>query len=133
VLPASVGQHPLILREARNTEGVGVTHASYSNGRYGRELYHAPRWFAPSNRLLGRQVLIPYRIFYGADVNVDIATPGGVPAPVDSLSLDPQYHGGDPVKAPRSPRRALRCDPETGGDLFHTESAGSWALFSMAA
>jgi hypothetical protein len=78
-----------------------VTGASYITLRDGSR--HPTGYWAD-------EVLIPYRIFEAADVKVDIATPGGVPAPVDRLSLDPQYHGGDPAKA-REVADALEAIP----------------------
>ncbi len=45
------------------------------------------------------EVLVPYRMLREAGIEVDIATPGGVPAPVDKASLAPQSHGGDAAKA----------------------------------
>lgn len=56
------------------------------------------------------EVLVPYRMFTDAGVEVDIATPGGVPAPLDKASLDPQYHGGDAAKA-RAIAQALEAIP----------------------
>ena len=41
----------------------------------------------------------PHRVLVAAGVDVTIATPGGLPAPVDEQSLSPEVNGGDAARA----------------------------------
>ncbi|TCV88090.1 type 1 glutamine amidotransferase domain-containing protein [Sulfurirhabdus autotrophica] len=46
-----------------------------------------------------QELVIPHHIFMEHGFEVHIATPRGKPAPLDLVSLDPQYHGNDVGRA----------------------------------
>lgn len=89
---------------------------------------------AQSTGFWAEEVIAPYDAFRGAGVDVDLATPEGVPARVDESSLSPEMNNGDTGKVANLrdylSRLADQLDhPKRLEDIAETGAADYNAIF----